>query len=58
MAKIRWARTKAGKHLPLDAATTRIAVLDEAGNVASITAGHVPHWATCPTADEHRREQR
>lgn len=64
-APIRWARTAAGKHIPLDATPTPDGnVLLTEDGVATVVGGlHVwppdalrwtAHFATCPNADEHR----
>lgn len=58
-AQIIWALTPAGKPTPVDAKTTRVALLrDNDGNPPKIedaVDGHVSHWATCPERDRFRR---
>ena len=52
-APIRWVRSaKNGKPVPLNPA--QFLIVDEEGHAHR---GYVPHWATCPHADEHRRRQ-
>ena len=51
-ADIVWIKTKSGKMMPADKAPTTI--ITQAGQVVQ---GHVAHWATCPTADQHRAPQ-
>lgn len=48
-ADIVWIKTKNGKHMPANKATTTI--ITQAGDVVQ---GHTCHWATCPTASQHR----
>lgn len=67
-AEIRWAKTAAGKSMPLDAVPTPEGTIVIRDNVAVVLTGlalddpadagedrYVAHWATCPTAYEHRR---
>jgi hypothetical protein len=58
-------KTAKGKWLPLDAAPVAddgVILLEQTlwgettGRVVPRGTGtHIPHWATCPDADEHRR---
>jgi hypothetical protein len=48
-AAIEWVKTAAGKNMPCDAAV--VTIVTELG---SIIKGRVPHWATCPSAGQHR----
>jgi hypothetical protein len=50
-APIVWFRTKAGKRMPVDAATTKPT---DAEHQLDLTR-HISHFATCPNADSHRR---
>lgn len=70
-AEIVWIKTTAGKNMPCDAKpvpfTYRLGAKDKVvtknGEVlpADISPdepeemGYIPHWATCPRADKHRR---
>lgn len=66
-AEIIWAKTAKGKNTPLDAKPVRIAELiedPETGEevteegrylIAAGHTGHTSHWATCPSAEQHRR---
>jgi hypothetical protein len=61
-AQIRWAKTEAGKTIPLDPEPTLNGnvVLDHAGVAHVRHAGvggarYVSHFATCPFAKQHRR---
>lgn len=58
-AEILWVTTAAGKSTPVDEKTTRVAMLIEEGEgnfkIGEVAKGHVSHWVTCPTANEHRR---
>jgi len=60
-AAILWAVTPKGKNTPLDAKKVRVAQLMDLGGTLKIEEaheGHLSHWATCPTADEHRKDQK
>lgn len=69
-APILWAKTSKGKRTPIDAEPVRIAVLTEDPEtgkeiiedglvvIAEGAVGHTSHWATCPTAEQHRRASR
>ena len=69
-ARIQWRKTPAGKWMPLDEGVVEIeldpqgktTVVDDQGKVLrgnkSQTPnawGRVPHWSTCPNANEFRR---
>lgn len=62
-APIKWVRTERGKHMPVDAKPTTLLVAtgghgpQGTPNVTS-RRGWVSHFATCPNADQHRRERR
>jgi hypothetical protein len=70
--EIRWIRTRAGKRMPVDAESFAqhdlkpgVTVVSEAGDVlrggrhvASAAYGYVPHWATCPFADQFKSDGR
>lgn len=43
-----------GKAMPVDVQKVSIVTLNES-NMGQITSGYVPHWATCPHADRHRK---
>lgn len=56
-ANIVWFRTPRGKNMPADAkAETRI-ILDDDG-AAVMAQTWMPHWATCPKADQFKRERK
>jgi hypothetical protein len=48
-ATIEFVTTAAGKQMPCD--PTVVSVVTATGDVVR---GRVPHWATCPTASQHR----
>jgi endogenous inhibitor of DNA gyrase (YacG/DUF329 family) len=52
-ARVVWFRTRKGKRMPVDEASTR--PTDRADQL-DLTR-HVSHFATCPNAAEHRRER-
>ena len=59
-AEIEWAKTAAGKRIPLDAESVIEGniELSEGGMVRVVRNGsgdRVSHFATCPNAKEHRR---
>lgn len=66
-APIVWARTAAGRSMPLDAAPAiggNVTVeRDAAGKLTAtvwpgpVAGGYVSHFTTCPHADEHRRDR-
>lgn len=55
--KIMFAKTKAGKAMPLDAAKTTVWVTyQEDGDLHTRpVGGHVPHWATCSDTGRFRK---
>lgn len=72
-APLVWIRTTAGKNMPCNAEPVRFdyklgskdKVVTENGEVlpAEIRSdgsetGYIPHWATCPEADKHRKRGR
>lgn len=59
-AEILWVRTSKGRKMPLDAEPSkRVLVAEIEGmRVGQIRDTFTPHWATCPNADEHRKDTR
>jgi hypothetical protein len=59
-AEIRWVRSARGKNMPIDAEPERRIVVAEIEGmqVGQIRDTFTPHWATCPNADEHRKDTR
>jgi hypothetical protein len=67
-AEIRWAKTEAGKAMPLDPTPTADGNVIIVGGIARVLAKgtlvplgtdrYMAHWATCPTSYEHRRVAR
>lgn len=58
-APILWVITPKGKRTPVDAKKTRVAQLMDVDGVLKIeevAEGHVSHWITCPSADQHRKQ--
>ena len=49
-AKIRWIRTEKGKWMPVDPKEITIITIE-----GETKKGYIPHWATCPNADEFRK---
>lgn len=67
-APVRWERTAAGKPIPLDpepVPTGNLAFRDDGRVVTCLEDGgwpqdaprYVTHFATCPNADQHRRNR-
>lgn len=52
-AKIRWLKTKKGKWMPVD--TDLITIITMEGETIK---GYIPHWASCPNAEEFRKTKR
>lgn len=55
-AEIIWKHTKAGNAMPLDAKPVSMAAMLEDGDTVDLVRVYMPHWATCPYADSHRRQ--
>lgn len=59
-SSITWATTKAGKPIPLNIGSTdagNIHIEDGAAHVVPPGQGEwMSHFATCPNADEHRKD--
>lgn len=53
-APIIWAKTAAGKAMPLDSASVLVAEIHD-GQIVRMVRGHVSHFATCANANQHRR---
>ena len=53
-AEIIFIKMVGGKRMPCNAELTTVIVADD----GTLARGHIPHWATCPQADEHRKTQR
>jgi hypothetical protein len=68
-APIKWAKTRAGKTIPVDAEPSAdgnlVLVPDFLGGLFALAADsdpdkprHKSHFATCPNADAHRKAKR
>lgn len=60
--EIVWGKTEAGKNVPLDPPEKRYIRADLTGDLATeddyiMVDTHVSHFATCPQADQHRKEK-
>ena len=60
-AKIKWVKMNSGGNMPLDPEPQKIVVIssmvfgkEERG---TLLTGHVVHWATCPNADDFKKEK-
>ena len=56
-AAVLWAPTEKGKSMPLDPAPQKRVVLGRTTGVAHVLDTYLPHWASCPSAAEHRRSK-
>lgn len=55
-AAIRWIEMASGKRMPVDEKPEKRIVLDDMPEPrGSVRDVFVPHWSTCPSADQHRR---
>lgn len=52
-APIEFVKTPAGKWMPVDPGK-RVTIVTDGGEVR---AGRIPHWVTCPTAAQHRKQK-
>ena len=53
-AKITWAKTESGKHMPLDFPGEKRIIVDN-GGVIHILDTFISHFSSCPDAAEHRK---
>ncbi len=56
-ADILWAVTPTGNRMPLDPEPSKRVVLGRKTGQAHVMDTYVPHFSTCPDADEHRRKR-
>ena len=54
-AAILWVLTPKGHAMCLDPKPEKRVVLGRQTGQAHVLDTYVPHWATCPSADQHRR---
>ena len=52
-ATIVWVEMASGKKMPLDA--TPISAVQVKDGIGGVVQVYIPHWATCPSAEKHRR---
>jgi hypothetical protein len=52
-AVIEWITTASGKSMPCDPKLVRVMTKEGA-----LVAGFIPHFATCPTVQQHRQARR
>ena len=52
-AEVLWCRTEAGKLTPLNVRPEKRIVVDH--ETARVVDTYLPHWASCPNAEAHRR---
>jgi len=60
-AKILWVKTINGKNMPVDKKPVTVFIgqpdpEDPSQSVYYMAKGYVPHWATCPSANNHRKK--
>lgn len=69
-ADIIWIKTPAGKVMPCDPTRVRYIEKSETASIVKSNGevskcelilatglGYIPHWATCPDADRHRKKK-
>jgi len=49
---IEWIKTKAGKNMPVDPAGVTVITAD-----GRTVRGFIPHWATCPKANQFKNKK-
>ena len=54
-AEMKWIMTEAGKNAPVDPDPVKVFVKNEATGAWTVVSGFVPHFATCPNADQFRK---
>lgn len=54
-AEVVWAKTPAGKPIPLDAIPTKRVLIGARTGLAHVVTVYVTHFETCPDAAKHRR---
>ena len=61
-AEILWVKMNTGGNMPLDPDPQKFVVIssmvfgkEEQGHLLT---GHTPHWATCPNADDFKKEKK
>lgn len=54
-AKIFFAKTTKNASVPFDAAVQHVYVMDEHGVMQHLGKGHICHFATCPSREQHRK---
>jgi hypothetical protein len=53
--EIIWVKTASGKNTPLDAKEKTLYKIVKEGVSPIVLRGHESHWATCVTAEKHRK---
>lgn len=48
--EINWIKTPAGKAMPVDIETITVVTVN-----GEVVKGHMPHWATCPAAQQFKK---
>lgn len=54
-APLNWCETRKGKKMPLDAKPFKAVQVKE--GIGEVVDVYMPHWATCPGADKHRKKE-
>ena len=54
-ASIIWLETPQGKKMPVDTKPEKRVIMGTHTGLAHVLDAYMPHWATCPKADLHRR---
>jgi len=56
-AQIIWVKMRGGKSMPVNPERVRIVLANNDHTDGTVITGHLPHWATCPNADQHRKNK-
>jgi len=54
-APILWVTMESGKSMPVNPERLRVVLTNRDYTGGTVITGHLPHWATCPHADKHRK---
>ena len=53
-APLKWVEMASGKKMPLNEKPVGMVQVKE--GIGEIIEVHMPHWATCPKSEEHRKK--
>lgn len=55
-ADIEWITMESGKLMPVDSEKKTFIVVDQVKGAGHTWTGFIPHWSTCPFADQYRKK--